>query len=125
VGALEYSNELQTNMKKTKLDLSLYEMQAEISKTMAHPLRLAILHYLKDEEKTVNDIVETLGASQSNVSQHLALMRQRQIVKTRKVGSTVYYQVSNPKISQACDMVRQVLLEQLSQKHEIAGTYSP
>jgi ArsR family transcriptional regulator, virulence genes transcriptional regulator len=125
VGALEYSNELLTNMEKTKLDLSLYEMQAEISKTMAHPLRLAILHYLKDGEKTVNDLVETLGASQSNVSQHLALMRQRQIVKTRRVGSTVYYQVSNPKISKACDMVRQVLLEQLGQKHEIAGTYSP
>jgi len=111
-------------MEKTKFDLGLYEMQAEISKTMAHPLRLAILHYLKDGEKTVNDLVETLGASQSNVSQHLALMRQRQIVKTRKVGSTVYYQVSNPKISQACDMVRQVLLEQLSQKQEMAKMYS-
>ena len=107
-----------------KFDMTLYEMQAEISKTMAHPIRLAILHCLKDGEKTVNDLVETVGASQSNISQHLALMRQRQIVKTRKVGSTVYYQVYSPKISQACDMVREVLIEQLNKRQEVARTYS-
>jgi DNA-binding transcriptional ArsR family regulator len=70
------------------IDMTIYEMQAEVSKTMAHPLRLAILHYLKEGEKTVNDITQITGASQSNVSQHLALMRQRQIVKTRKEGQT-------------------------------------
>jgi DNA-binding transcriptional ArsR family regulator len=62
--------------------------------------------------------------SQSNVSQHLALMRQRQIVKTRKSGVSIYYSVSNPKISQACDMIREVLLDQLRQKQELASNYS-
>ncbi len=103
-----------------KLDMKIYELQAEVSKTMAHPLRLAILHSLKDGEKTVNQLTELTGASQSNVSQHLALMRQRDIVLTRKVGSNIYYRVSSPKISQACDMVREVLLEQLNQKQELA-----
>ena len=121
---LEYSNEKEMSMAKPEFDLTIYELQSEISKTMAHPLRLAILHCLKSGEKTVNDLTETIGASQSNVSQHLALMRQRQIVKTRKAGSNIYYRVANPKISQACDMVREVLLEQLSQKQEIAKTYS-
>ena len=60
-----------------------------------------------------------IGVSQSNVSQHLALMRQRQIVKTWKLGTNIYYSVSNPKISQACDMVREVLIEQLRQKQEL------
>ena len=120
----EYSNVQENFMTKGTFDLTIYELQAEISKTLAHPLRIAILHYLKDGEKTVNQLTETLGASQSNISQHLAILRQRQIVKTRKAGSTVYYQVSNPKISQACDMVRQVLLEQLSQKNEMAKMYS-
>jgi ArsR family transcriptional regulator len=105
--------------------MTIYEMQAEISKTLAHPLRIAIIHYLKEGEKTVTDLTETLGASQSNISQHLALLRQRQIVKTRKEGSTVYYRVASPKISQACDMVREVLLEQLNQKQEMAKTYTP
>jgi DNA-binding transcriptional ArsR family regulator len=99
-------------------------LQAEISKTLSHPLRLALLHVLKDGEKTVNELVDILGASQSNISQHLALMRQRQIVKTRKEGSAVYYRVSSPKISQACDIMREVLMEQLVQKQEVAKNYS-
>jgi ArsR family transcriptional regulator len=111
-------------MAKSNFDMTLYDLQAEISKTLANPLRLAILHILKDGEKTVNELAEIVGAGQSNVSQHLALMRQRQIVKTRKVGSTVYYRVSSPKISQACDMVREVLIEQLSQKQEMAKTFT-
>jgi ArsR family transcriptional regulator, virulence genes transcriptional regulator len=100
--------------------MEIYELQAEVSKTLAHPLRLAILHSLKDGEKTVNHLTEITGASQSNVSQHLALMRQRDIVRTRKEGANIYYRVASPKISQACDMVREVLLEQLSQKQDLA-----
>jgi len=107
-----------------EFDMTIYNLQAEISKTLAHPLRIALLHTLKEEEKTVNELVEILNASQSNISQHLALMRQRQMVKTRKNGSSVYYRVANPKISQACDIMREVLMEQLSQKHEIAKNYS-
>ena len=111
-------------MTKQGFDMRIYELQAEVSKTLAHPLRLAILHCLRDSEKTVNDLVETIGASQSNISQHLALMRQREIVKTRKDGSNIYYRVASPKISQACDMVRAVLIEQLSQRQDLAKTYS-
>jgi DNA-binding transcriptional ArsR family regulator len=122
---LEYSNKQEIEVSKPTFDMSIYELQAEISKTIAHPLRIAILHYLRDGEKTVNDLTQTLGASQSNISQHLALLRQRQIVKTRKEGSTVYYRVASPKISQACDRVREVLLEQLNQKQEMAKTYTP
>ena len=111
-------------MSKPEFDMTIYELQAEISKTLAHPLRLAILHCLKGGEKTVNELAQTLGASQSNVSQHLAILRQRQIVKTRKDGANIYYRVASPKISQACAIVREVLLEQLSQKQEMARTYS-
>ena len=109
----------------TKLDMTIYQLQAEVSKTLAHPIRLAILHSLKQGEKTVNDLTQLTGASQSNVSQHLAKMRQRDIVLTRKDGSNVYYRVASPKISQACDMVREVLLEQLTQKQQLAKTHLP
>ncbi len=120
---LEYSNTQETKMSKRRINMKIYELQAEISKTLAHPIRLAILHTLKDDEKTVNDLTELLGSSQSNVSQHLAILRQRQIVKTRKEGATVYYSLTSPKISQACDMVREVLLEQLNQKQDLAQAY--
>jgi len=121
---LEYSNRTETSMTKKEFDMTIYDLQAEISKTLAHPLRIALLHVLKDGEKTVNELVDIVGASQSNISQHLALMRQRQIVKTHKVGASVHYRVANPKISQACDTMREVLMEQLSQKQEIAKNYS-
>lgn len=120
---LEYSNKRQ-NMSNPEFDLTIYQLQAEISKTLAHPLRLAILHNLKGGEKTVNQLTQTIGASQSNISQHLAILRQRQIVKTRKDGTNIYYRVASPKISQACDMVREVLIEQLNQKHELAKNYA-
>ncbi len=110
-------------MSKPKMDMTIFEMQAEISKTMANPLRLAILHFLKSGEKTVNELADLIGARQSNLSQHLASMRQRQILKTRRHGTNIYYSVSNPKISKACDMVREVLLEQLGQKQELARNY--
>jgi DNA-binding transcriptional ArsR family regulator len=119
---LEYLKELKPMEKK--VDLTLFKLQAAISKTMANPLRLAILYFLKDGEKTVNELARLVGASQSNVSQHLALLRQREIVKTRKIGSSVYYSVSSPKISQACDMVREVLLEQLKEKRELAKNFT-
>jgi DNA-binding transcriptional ArsR family regulator len=118
---LEYSKELKPMEKE--VDMTLFKLQAAISKTMANPLRLAILYFLKDGEKTVNELARLVGASQSNVSQHLALLRQREIVKTRKIGASVYYSVSSPKISQACDMVREVLLEQLREKHELAKNF--
>ena len=120
---LRYSN-VRGSMSKPEFDMTIYKLQAEISKTLAHPLRLAILHYLESGEKTVNELAQTLGAGQSNVSQHLALMRQRHIVKTRKDGSNIYYRAASPKINQACDMIQAVLIEQLSETQEIAKTYS-
>ncbi len=119
---LEYSNK--KTIEISKPDMEIYALQAEISKTLSHPLRIAIIHSLRDTEKTVNQLTIELGASQSNVSQHLAIMRQRQIVQTRKEGSSVFYSVTNPKISQACDMVREVLYEQLNQRHKMAKTFA-
>jgi DNA-binding transcriptional ArsR family regulator len=91
-----------------------------ISKTLANPIRLAILHILKDGEKSVNEITDILGISQSNPSQHLALMRQIDIVKTRKQGTSIYYSVTNPKINEACDTVRDILADQLKKRQELA-----
>ena len=122
VPMLEYSKENHP-MEKAKIDTTIYELQAEISKTLAHPIRLAILHSLRDGERTVNELAEMLDVHQSNLSQHLALLRVRGIVKTRKQGSSIFYSVFNPKINQACDMVREILLDQLKQKKGLAEAY--
>jgi ArsR family transcriptional regulator len=119
---LEYSKE-QVMTEKPKIDMTIYNMQAGISKTLANPIRLAILHTLRNGEKSVNELTDILGVSQSNLSQHLALMRQMGILKTKKQGTSIYYSVTNPKINQACDMVREVLLDQLSQRHELGQNF--
>jgi ArsR family transcriptional regulator, virulence genes transcriptional regulator len=119
---LEYSKE-QFMPEKQTIDMTIYNLQAEISKTLANPIRLAILHSLRDNEKSVNELTEILGISQSNLSQHLALMRQKSILKTRKRGTNIFYSVTNPKINHACDMVREVLIDQLNQRQELAQSF--
>ena len=63
---------------------------------------------------SVTELAVALEISQSNLSQHLALMRQQGILTTRRKGLNVFYSLSNPKITQACDLMRQVLLENLN-----------
>lgn len=72
----------------------------------------------------MNELAELVGARQANVSQHLAVLRQRGIVTTRKHGANIYYSVANPKIIHACDMIREVLFEQLAKTRELTKGYS-
>lgn len=101
------------------------QLHAEICRTLGSANRIRILNALRDGEKTVSELAESLGLRQANVSQHLAVMRQKKVVKTRREGTNIYYSVSNPKIIQACELMRQVLLEQLEQSKELAMLARP
>ena len=94
-------------------DRNLYKLHASICHTLANPKRLEIIDKLRVGELSVTELVEALEISQSNLSQHLSVMRQRGIVTTRREGLKVFYRLSNSKITQACDLMRQVLLENL------------
>jgi len=94
-------------------DRNLYKLHASICHTLANPKRLEIIDKLRVGELSVTALVEALEISQSNLSQHLSVMRQRGIVTTRREGLNVFYRLSNSKITQACDLMRQVLLENL------------
>ena len=96
------------------------ELHAEICKTLGSPARIEILNALRDRERTVGELTEALGLRQANVSQHLAVLRQRRVVTTRKEGTSIFYRVSNPKIIQACRLMREVLIEQLKETQELA-----
>ena len=89
------------------------EMHADLCKTLGSPVRIEILQSLKEGEKTVGQICQKLGLRQANVSQHLAVLRQRRIVTTRREGTSIFYSISNPKFVEACGLIREVLLEQL------------
>jgi ArsR family transcriptional regulator, virulence genes transcriptional regulator len=92
----------------------IFEMHAELCKALANEHRLAILYYLKDGEKCVGDIAAELDISVHLVSQHLRILKQRLLVRSRKEGQTVYYSITNPKFIQACSLIRQALIEQHS-----------
>lgn len=77
-------------------------------KAMSHPLRLKILCTLGDQEISVQDIVEHVGTSQSNISQHLAILRDKGILDSRKDANRVYYRVGDARTLRLIDMMREV-----------------
>lgn len=98
----------------------LYDLHAAICKTFTSPWRLRIVEALGDGECTVSQIVEMLGISKSNVSQHLGIMREKGVVEHRREGGHVFYRLSNPKVLQACRLMREVLLEQAERAGELS-----
>jgi ArsR family transcriptional regulator len=97
-------------------------MQAEICKTLTNPKRIEILNALKTDERTVTDLVNILGASKANVSQHLAVMRHKGILTTRREGVNIFYRVANPKVIEACALMKEVLFEQhAARKKAVSG----
>ena len=84
------------------------EQAARAMKAIAHPLRLEILCVLSDQEVNVQDIVDAVGTSQSNISQHLAILREKGILRTRKDANRVYYAVSDKRTLQLIAMMREV-----------------
>jgi ArsR family transcriptional regulator len=94
-------------------DERLYKAHADICKTFSNPWRLRIVDTLGEGEMTVSDLSAALGISAPSVSQHLAVMRDKGVVETRREGKRVYYRLDNPKTLEACRLMRQVLLEHL------------
>ncbi len=80
-------------------------------KAMSHPLRLKILCTLGDNEVSVQDIVDNVGTSQSNISQHLAILRDKGILASRKDANRVYYRVSDSRTLQLIVMMKQVFCQ--------------
>ena len=91
----------------------LLEMQAEVIRAAAHPVRLAILDYLKAGEQCVCDIARHVGAKRSNVSRHLAVMLKAGIVECHKDGLKVIYSLRTPCILNFLSCVSQVLRARL------------
>lgn len=109
-------------MKPILTDKSIFEMQAEICKTLTNPKRIEILNVLRNEERTVTELVNAVGASKANVSQHLAVMRHKGILTTRREGVNIFYRVANPKVIEACSLMKEVLFEQhMARKKTVSG----
>ncbi len=84
------------------------EQAARSLKAMSHPLRLKILCALGNHEVSVQEIVDQVGTSQSNISQHLGILRDKGILMSRKDANRVYYRVGDKRTLRLIDMMREV-----------------
>lgn len=84
------------------------KLAARSLKAMSHPLRLKILCTLGDKEVGVQDIVDNVGTTQSNISQHLAILRDKGILSTRKDANRVYYRIADPRILRLICMMHEL-----------------
>lgn len=91
----------------------LREYKASVFQALAHPTRIAILEMLRDGEMSAGSIQADLGAEQANVSQHLAILRSRRIVNTRKRGNQVFYSHRHKVLIRVLDLMRRYFQEHL------------
>lgn len=103
----------------TKHQQLLFEKQAEIAQAIGHPLRLAIVDFLKDGEQCVCDIAEHIGAERSNVSRHLSVMVAAGVLEHRKEGLWVIYWLKCPCILDFFSCMSGVLKEQAKESKNL------
>lgn len=96
-------------------------LQAEVLKTLASPRRLEILHAVSRGPIEVGRLAAAIGASQPNVSQHLAVLRSAGIVEAQRDGREVRYRVTDPDVLVACELMRSVLERRLNRLGAMAA----
>jgi DNA-binding transcriptional ArsR family regulator len=104
-------------MKVSKYEI--FYFHAEFCKTLANPKRLLIIRALSDGEKTVGDFSRLLELPIANVSQHLKALRDHDIVVARKEGQKVYYSLTDPRLVDACDLIRNIIADLNRRKGKI------
>ncbi len=102
------------------MEEKLYELHASMCRVFTSPKRLEILNLLRNKELSVGELAKLSGLRQANLSQHLAILREKGIVDTRKDGVTVYYSLANRKIIKAFDIIREMLLEKLARAEKLS-----
>ena len=98
---------------------SILKLQADICKIFANDKRLEIINLLKDREISNSELMQKTGLSKVNISQHMNVLKSKGVVLTKRESVVLYYRIANPKIVQACTLMREVLMEQLQENKMI------
>jgi DNA-binding transcriptional ArsR family regulator len=94
---------------------ALRQFKAEFFQALAHPTRIAIVEQLRDGELSAGALIERLGLEQANASQHLAVLKGKNILASRRSGTQVFYAVRNPLIIEVLDVMRRYFHEHMSE----------
>jgi ArsR family transcriptional regulator len=97
----------------------LFERQAEIAKAVGHPLRVAVIDFLRDGEKCVCDIAKYVDSERSNVSRHLSVMVGAGVLTCRKEGLRVFYNLRTPCIAEFLSCVTRVVKHQAKDNEKL------
>jgi DNA-binding transcriptional ArsR family regulator len=103
----------------TVMTEEMLELVAQRFRLLADPMRLRILHELQQGECSVSKLVERIGASQPNISKHLASLRGQQMVKRRQKGNMAYFSIAAPYIFSLCDTVCNSMREEFEEKQNL------
>jgi DNA-binding transcriptional ArsR family regulator len=98
---------------------SMRQFKAGVFQALGHPTRVAIAEYLQYGEMTVNQLCEKVGVEQSNASQHLAVLRNKQVVQTRKEGNQIFYSLRDPLIGKVLQAMREFFLAHINEAMEM------
>lgn len=94
---------------------SLRRFKADVFQALAHPTRIAIIELLGNRELSAGELIDKLGMEQANVSQHLAVLRSRQLVVNRKVANQVFYSVRDPILLEVFRLMRTYFQKHLAE----------
>ena len=100
---------------------ALRRFKAEIFQALAHPTRIAIVEMLREGELPAGKLIERLGIEQANASQHLTVLRSKQIVVNRKEGNQVFYSLRSPLLIDVLDIMRRYFQAQLTETMAALG----
>lgn len=103
----------------TGLENEITLLHERICSALGDPKRILLLYVLYNEPLCVNDLVERLGVPQSTVSRHLAILREKKLVKTERQGISVIYSLADERVIQSLDIMRMILRDQLKKQTQI------
>jgi DNA-binding transcriptional ArsR family regulator len=98
---------------------SMRQFKAGIFQALAHPTRVAIVEFLSQGEMTVGRLSEKVAVEQANASQHLAVLRNKHIVETRKVGNQIFYRLRDPLLGEVLAKMREYFFAHMSEAMEM------
>lgn len=97
----------------------LYKIHAEFCKFMANAKRIEILFLLGENEMSVDELASAMDIKVPNLSQNLAVMRDKGVVTFRRDGTRIYYRLANPKTLQACILMREAMIEEMEKQYSV------
>ena len=100
---------------------ALRKFKAQVFQALAHPTRIAIIEALRDGELPAGKLLDLLQVEQANLSQHLAVLRSKQVLVNRKVGNQVFYAVRDPVLIEVLDLLRQYFFSHLNETLAMLG----